>query len=358
MKIRVPTKPHAPGYTIQIQRGLLAEAGSMVGRRAAGRIIVLTNRTVHRLWYNRLHQAFAGAGLTVHPIIIRDGERYKNMQTYNEIIAGMIGHRADRHSLLVTFGGGVIGDIGGFVAATYMRGIDLVHIPTTLVAQIDAGIGGKTALDYPQAKNLIGSFYNPRLVLIDPDTLSTLPEQEMLNGLFEALKTGLVCNRRLFAFIVEHLTHIRERKPSLVNRMVVQCAREKAAVVTRDPFDHNRRAILNFGHTLGHALESAEKYTRISHGEAVGWGMLAAVRISHLLGHCSDSIAEQAANPIRQLLGRKKLPKTTVNQIWRTMTLDKKAKSGEVRFVLLKTIGRPFMAHVGRDTFTEALKSL
>lgn len=359
MKIRVHAKSGAPGYTIDIRRGLLNTTGEIVGRRRlAGRIIVLTNRTVYRLWYRRLHQAFARAGLTVSPIVIRDGEQFKNRRTYNEVLTQMIAYQADRHSLLVTFGGGVIGDLGGFIAATYMRGLDLIHIPTTLVAQIDASIGGKTALDHPQAKNLIGCFYNPRQVLIDPDILCTLPERELLNGLFEAIKTGLVCNRRLFAFIVEQLTQIRERKSSLISRLVVQTVREKVAVVTRDPFDQNRRAILNFGHTLGHALETAEKYTKLSHGEAVGWGMLAALSISRILGQCTESTAARAAFPIRQLLDGRRLSRAGAAELWHTMTLDKKARGGKVRLVLLRTIGRPVMAEVGRSTFIEALKSL
>ena len=303
MKIRVRGVPCPIAYTIEIRRGILDDAGNILARRGAHqRVVVLTDRTVHTLWYPRLRQSLIQNGLRVSPIILRNGERFKTLRTYEKVITRMAALRIDRHATLVTFGGGVVGDIGGSVAATYMRGIRLVHIPTTAVAQIDASIGGKTGLDHPRAKNLIGCFYNPATVLIDPDVLATLSEREFLNGLFEAIKVSLVCSPQLFAFIQRHVAKILSRHPRVTSQLVCRCVKEKVEVVTRDPFDHNRRAMLNFGHTLAHALETAHKYSRIGHGEAVGWGMLLALKISEIVGYMRLSAGEDIAALIRPLL--------------------------------------------------------
>ncbi len=358
MKIKVDGKPPAPSYTVTVRRGALSDIGRIVGQRPTGKLIVLTNTTVQKLWFGRLRRILAAAGRKSTPIVINDGERYKTRQTYQKIIARLIDLGADRQSILITLGGGVVGDLGGFVAATYLRGIDLVHIPTTLVAQIDSSIGGKTAIDLPRAKNMLGSFYNPRQVLIDPELLSTLPDEALSDGLFEAIKTGLVCNKNLFAYIVDHLDEIRQQRPSALDRVVRGTVHEKAKVVSVDPFDRNRRAILNFGHTLGHALETAAGYRKISHGVAVGWGMLAALELSHLLGYGERRVVERAAEPIRDLLERKRFPQTEVDQLWQTIKLDKKVQGGKVRFVLLKAIGRPVIDFVDRRTVFKALERI
>ncbi len=359
MKIRVKTRSAPGDYTIDIRRGALADIGAVLRRRLPDRhIVILTNHTVHALWFNKLELALTQAGITADSIVIRDGERYKNLRTYEDIISQLTARKIDRRAVLVAFGGGVIGDIGGLVAATYMRGIDLVHIPTTLISQIDSSIGGKTAVDHSQAKNLIGCFYNPRLVLTDPDILSTLPRREFINGLFEAIKIALVSNKSLYQFILNNVSAILERRPSVVKALVARCSREKAAIVSRDPYDHGRRAILNFGHTTGHALETSGRYRKLSHGEAVGWGMLVALKISEVKKYRRAMANREIESLIRRLLGKKQPGQVNPDALWEIMKRDKKARDGNVHFVLLKAIGRPVVEPVDRRLFTRALKSL
>jgi len=359
MKISVRGRREMHPYTIHINRGGINQVGRVLKKRwPKSKVIILTDDTVYGLWHKHLAKSLAGAGIKEHTITIRNGERFKDLKTYNEIVRQMVDLQADRHSVLIAFGGGVIGDLGGLVAATYMRGIDLVQIPTTLVAQIDSSIGGKTAIDHQKAKNLIGCFYNPHLVLTDPEVLATLPDHDYLNGLFEAVKIALVGNKQLYAFIAKNLTGIQKRRQALVIELVGRCVREKVKVVQRDPFDRHHRMMLNFGHTFGHALETAKAYRGISHGEAVGWGMLLALRISHILGYCDSSKVKDVNNLIRTLLGRKKRPGVIASEIWKTMTLDKKSQDGAVRFILLKSIGRPIIKSVNQQTFAEALDGI
>lgn len=355
MNIKIRTTSSSPAYPVVVRQGLVKDIGNALQRRLAARkVIILTNDTVRGLWLGPLRRSLRRAAITAEVIAVHDGERYKNLKTYAKIVAQLQACRADRRTVLLTLGGGVVGDLGGFVAATYMRGIDLVHVPTTLVAQIDASIGGKTAVDSPQAKNTIGSFYNPRLVLADPAVLSTLPERELHNGLFEALKTALVTNRKFLAFIEKNLDALRQCAPGVMTRLVTCGAREKAHIVSRDPFDRNVRASLNFGHTTGHALETAGGYRRLSHGEAVGWGMLVALHISRLRGLNSWPGDHEAYTLIRRLLPKRRWDRIDPHQLWQTMKLDKKAENGAVRFVLLQDIGKPVVAAVNRRTFVRA----
>ena len=359
MKIKVQGKPKTDPYAIDVRRGILQDAGVILRRRwPESRIFILTNRTVHALWYKQLEKSLIRAGIKGCPIVIRDGERFKNAKTYHEVISRMIGYRADRQSVLVCFGGGVIGDLGGYVAATYMRGIDLVHIPTTLIAQIDSSIGGKVALDHQQAKNLIGCFFNPRLVLTDPDVLATLNQRDLLNGLFEAVKIALVGNKQLYDFMQKNLFSIQSGHESIISQLVRRCIREKVKIVSRDPYDRGQRIILNFGHTLGHALETAEKYKGISHGVAVGWGMLLALRISEVLGYYDSAGTQEISELISGLLGKKQLGKISSKTLWKTILLDKKSQDGAVRFVLLKSVGQPVVERIDRQTFTKALEAM
>lgn len=359
MRLRVSAAPGSTTSGIEIRRGLLADIGAIVRRTwKIDRVFVLTNTTVHALWYAALNKALAGAGIRCCPIVIGDGERYKNMAAYDRIIGRLAEEHADRQSLLLTLGGGVIGDLGGFAAATYMRGIDLVHVPTTLVAQIDSSIGGKTAIDHARAKNMIGCFYHPRLVLTDPDMLATLPEREFRNGLFEAVKTGLVCNPELHAFIQSGLDKLRGGDKQRIFQLVVRCVREKIKVVDRDPCDRGVRAILNFGHTFGHALETSANYRGLGHGEAVGWGMLLALRLSEHLGYCAGAKAQDSYTLIRSLLPKRKRISDNAENLWQTMLHDKKAVDGRVNFILLKSIGKPIKTTVTRRMFDKALDTL
>lgn len=358
MNIKVTSSSPNNSYTIQIKSGLLAEFGQIIKKNTNGRVVVLTNRTVHKLWFKNLHNSFKQAGLKEKVIIIPDGERYKNNRTYNRVVSEMLEIGIDRYSTLVTFGGGVIGDLGGFVAATYMRGIRLIHIPTTLIAQIDSSIGGKVAIDHPQAKNIIGAFCNPVQVLTDPNILSTLSQKEYLNGLFEAIKIALVRDRKLYDYICINIDKILDRDKKAIEYLVTKSAKLKAEIIKKDPFEKKLRMILNFGHTFGHALETSGGYKNISHGVAIGWGMLLALQISHYYKYINIAKLKEINDLITKIIGKNRMGNINPENIWKTMTLDKKAKNNKVRFVLIKSIAKPIVQGISKNSFKKSLENL
>lgn len=359
MKLKVETNRESHSYTIEIKAGIIKEVGRLLKESLfRGRVFVLTNDKVHSLYYKWVKNSLEKFGFDNKVIIVPDGERYKNLETYNYVVNKLIEYKTDRHSVLMTLGGGVICDLGGFVAATYMRGIELAHIPTTLVAQIDASIGGKVAVDHKMAKNLIGAFYNPRLVLTDPEVLKTLPRKDFLNGLFEAIKIAVVCQKELFFFIADNLSGILRKEEDLLRQLLVQCVKEKVKIVQRDPFENNLRMILNFGHTFAHALETHKKYRSMTHGEAVGLGMLLALRLSNALGHLTEPKTAEIYELILKLVNFDGLKRINPEQLWDTIVLDKKAKGRKVRFVLLQDIGKPVIEEVNKKTFFKVLKKI
>jgi 3-dehydroquinate synthase len=338
---------------------VLRQAGAALRSTFPGdRVFVLTNDTVGPLYADTLKRSLRKSGFGVNEVIVKDGERYKNHRTYRKIIDRLVSFRADRHSALVALGGGVIGDLGGFVAATYMRGMPLVHVPTTLIAQIDSSLGGKVGIDHSDAKNLVGTFYNPELVITDPDVLATLQERDFRNGLFEAIKVAAVANSDLFDFIASKLDMIVSRAPGPVDRMIVACAREKAKVVAEDPFDHGRRMILNFGHTVGHALETSGRYRSISHGEGVGLGMLAALRLSIAMGYLAERTASKISEVILRLTSSRRLKSADPDELWDIIALDKKRRGGKSRFILIKGIGKPVVTEIDKKTFLKSMREL
>ncbi|UCD18368.1 MAG: 3-dehydroquinate synthase [Candidatus Zixiibacteriota bacterium] len=359
MIIDVKTYPPNGSYRIHVKRGIFKFAGRILSQlNPGGKLVVLTSRRIRKLWLDDLEKSLRLFGMNCMCITIADGEKYKNFDTYKKIITQLTAYHIDRYSTLLTLGGGVIGDLGGYVAATYKRGINLVHVPTTLIAQIDSSIGGKVAIDLERGKNLIGSFYNPGYVLTDPDLLCTLSDREFINGLFEAIKIALVSNPELFISIRNNLNKLLKRRKTVVYDLVRQCVCEKVKVVEADPYDLNLRAILNFGHTFGHALETRGGYKAISHGQAVGWGMLLAFNLSSVIGRGRQ---ENFAGPIRllrRLLSDKKPGRINGAEIWETMRHDKKAQNGQVQFILLEKIGRPVIAEINRRQFIKALEML
>jgi 3-dehydroquinate synthase len=354
--IRVEATSRSCSYTIQIKAGIIKEIGRLLKKHlSGGGTFVLTNDKVHSLYYKQVKDSLEKSAVDHQVIIIPDGERYKNVKTYNRVLDRLVELRANRHSTLVTLGGGVIGDLGGFIAATYMRGIDLVHVPTTLVAQIDASIGGKVAVDHKMAKNLIGAFYNPRQVLTDPEVLTTLQRKDILNGIFEAIKIALVSRKELFSFIADNLNGILRNEEDPLRRLIVRCIEEKVRIVQKDPFEKDLRMILNLGHTFAHALETNRRYRSISHGEAVGLGMLVAVRLSNKLAHLSQRKTEEISELLLRLVKPDKMRRADPEQIWETIALDKKGKGGKARFVLLRDIGKPVIEQVSRRAFFKSL---
>jgi 3-dehydroquinate synthase len=272
-------------------------------------------------------------------VLIPDGERAKSLATVSRLLDRMVALKLTRQSTIVAVGGGVVGDVAGFVASIYMRGIPVVQVPTTLLAQVDSSIGGKTGVNHRVAKNLIGTFHQPRLVVSDPLMLQTLPEREYVSGLYEALKYGVIRDADLFRDFEENAAVFLKRDPDAVERLVARCAAIKAEVVMADEKESDLRRILNFGHTVGHGLEAASRYQRIKHGEAVGYGMIAAARIGRLLDKLADIDRSRIEMAISRLGGLPSLTGTHSKDVLKALQHDKKVLDGAIHFVLPRAIG-------------------
>lgn len=338
--IRVRTKPES--YNVLVGAGLLRRAGRELRRllpTPSSRVFVVTSPNVRRHWGEKLEAALRQAKIPFQVLEMHDGEPAKHLHTVEQLAEQLVDARADRKSLIVAFGGGVVGDSAGFLAAIFLRGIPVVQIPTTVVAQLDASIGGKTGVNLRGGKNLVGSFHQPRAVLVDPELLQTLDAREFRSGLFEALKCGVIRDRALFDFMKQRAPKILARDPKSLLRIITDSIRVKAAVVSADEKESGLRRILNFGHTVGHALEAATGYTHLLHGEAVGWGMLAAAAIAREAGFCNEKTAEEIHQTV---LAYGPLPTTpwAVDDVLGRLSADKKTVAGAVHFVLPQKIGK------------------
>jgi 3-dehydroquinate synthase len=339
--IKVKLKERA--YPIEIAAGLLDGAGALA-RRAVGvkaRVaVVVTNPTVDALYGRRLMRSFARAGFTARRFLISDGERFKTIRSAESLYRYLIEQRVERSDLIVALGGGVIGDLAGFVAATYLRGVRFIQIPTTLLAQIDSSIGGKTGVNHRLGKNLIGAFHQPSLVVADPATLATLSPRQLRSGLYEAIKYGVIRDRRLFNRITRSVERLKEGDIEELSHLIVRSCAIKAGIVARDEREGGLRRILNFGHTAGHAIEAVTGYRRFLHGEAVAYGMRVAARIAEKM-ELLDANDRQALDETISRAGR--LPRANTlapGDIISAMDYDKKAEAGRAVFVLPTEIGR------------------
>jgi 3-dehydroquinate synthase len=274
-----------------------------------------------------------------HAHLMNDAESAKNLRTVEFLCHSLVKSGADRKSLLVAVGGGVVGDVAGFVAATYLRGIALVHVPTTLVAQVDSSIGGKTGVNLPEGKNLVGSFYPPRLVLTDPELLRTLPDREFRGGLAEVIKHAIIADAPMFAMLEKNMRKVLRRDRQVLGRLIPRNVEIKARVVSHDERESGLREILNFGHTFAHALESVTQYRRYQHGEAVAWGMIAAAFLGHELGLTRAADVSRIVALIRWLGPLPAWPRVPAVTLLNAMRSDKKTRSGILRFVLSPRIG-------------------
>jgi len=337
VRVAVPRHP----YDVLIANRLLQHAGSHLRRvlRDQRRLFVVTAPSVRKRWGKELSVSLRVSGFEATFVAMPDGERYKKLATVEALAEKLARLGAERGAVIVAFGGGVVGDTAGMLASIYMRGVDFVQVPTTLLAQVDAAIGGKTGVNLRMGKNLLGVFHQPRIVLIDPSVLSTLTSRQFRAGLYECLKCGVIGNRRLF----ERLEKIRPEELH-ANARELQCVIAesvglKAKIVAADERESGLRRVLNFGHTIGHALEAESHYGRFLHGEAVAWGMVAAARIANLLGSLSRGDCERIANAV---LGLGPLPRITanVNAVLRLLQADKKTRNAVVHFVLPTRIGR------------------
>jgi len=326
-------------YPIHIGERLLADAGLVAAHLDLPKVAVVTNTTVAPLYLQQLSEALRARGVEVISIVLEDGERYKDWATLNRIYDALLERRCDRRTTLIALGGGVIGDLAGFAAATYMRGIPFIQIPTTLLAQVDSSIGGKTGINHPLGKNMIGAFYQPRLVLADTAVLASLPPRELSAGLAEVIKHGLIRDEGFVAWLEQNVEKLLDCDAEALAHAVRRCCEIKAAVVAEDERETGVRALLNFGHTFGHALESALGYGKWLHGEAVAAGMVMAADLSRRMGY----IAQADVDRVVALLKRARLPVAPPDiapgRMLELMAVDKKTEGGKLRFVLLDRIG-------------------
>lgn len=327
-------------YPIHIGMGLLAQSGEVLPYLKSKRVVVVTNTTVAPLYLETLTTGLAGSGVAVLPIILPDGEKYKNWETLNQIFDELIGAHCERSTTLIALGGGVIGDMGGFAASCYQRGMPFIQIPTTLLSQVDSSVGGKTAINHPLGKNMVGAFYQPQMVLADISTLDTLPDRELRAGLAEVIKYGLIRDPVFFSWLEENAGLLLARDREALAFAVFRSCANKAELVAADERESGERALLNLGHTFGHAIETGVGYGEWLHGEAVSVGMLIASDLSRRLGF----ITETEVSRVESLLSRVRLPlcgpSLGAARFLELMRHDKKVENGKLRLVLLKSIGK------------------
>ena len=318
-------------YDIVIRPGLLTAVGERLVKLTQSRKVgVVTDRHVARHYLPEAIRSLKSAGLEPTPIVLVPGEPTKTLSTVGTILDVLAKKKFERTSVLIALGGGVIGDVTGFAAAIYQRGIPFVQVPTTLVAQVDSSVGGKTGVDHRMGKNLIGAFHQPRAVFIDPETLRTLPRREWVAGIAEVMKYGIIADESFFAFLEQSIAALLQLDEQTVLRVIARSCEIKAQVVAEDERESDRRRILNYGHTIGHALESLGRYRGMIHGEAVGIGLVQEADLAHHLGFCERAVVER----IRSLVGRaglsEAIPRVSFQSLWAAMQHDKKVVGGQV----------------------------
>lgn len=347
-------------YVIHVGAGTIETLGARMSELGLGkRVAIVTNPSVDRLYGARVRRSLEAAGFSAVTVEIPDGEEHKNLAWVAFVYERLIEAKLERGSVVVALGGGVVGDLAGFVAATYLRGIDFVQVPTTLVAQIDSSIGGKTGVDLAAGKNLIGAFHHPRLVIADTQALATLPPRELRAGLAEVIKTGAILSPELFAFLEQNDRAVLALEDAAIRFLVESCAQLKALVVAEDETEGDYRAILNFGHTLGHAVESLTEYRSFLHGEAVAIGMAFAARLSVRMGLLDPAAAER----IVALLTLYGLPTEIPSDLSASalavaVEADKKRSQGRVKFVCLEDIGKTKFQMLTTEELQAALEAM
>ena len=336
----------ARSYCVHVGAGLIADTRLIASRLPQPRVALVSNDVIWPLYGRALADALAPSNIKVIPIILPDGESHKGWPALNMIFDALLEHACDRKTTLIALGGGVIGDITGFAAATYQRGVPFIQIPTTLLAQVDSSVGGKTAINHPRGKNMIGAFYQPQLVLADTDTLVTLPNRELRAGLAEVIKYGLILDAKFFNWLEKNLAALLAREPMALTHAITRSCQIKADVVADDEREtaaEGGRALLNLGHTFGHAIETALGYGTWLHGEAIACGMVLATKFSHSLGFIdvetvtrTQQIFEAAGLPTA-------MPNISADEMLQHMGRDKKNNAGVIKLILLKSIGGAYI---------------
>jgi 3-dehydroquinate synthase len=346
------------GYDIQIGSGILSEIGLQVKKLGiTDKVALVTNPRVGKLYGRTVMQSLKRAGFTVRTIRVPEGERYKSLRWAAHIYDTLVRHRFERGSCLIALGGGVIGDLTGFAAATYLRGIPYIQVPTTLAAQVDASIGGKTAVNHPMGKNLIGAFYQPRLVWIDTQVLKTLSKREYISGLAEVIKYGVIADAAFFKLLEERMPEILSLDDAVLRQVIKRSCEIKAGVVQEDERERDKRRILNYGHTLGHAIEATTHYRQYLHGEGVAMGMVFAARLARELGLSDNETMVRQVNLIKRAGLPVSLPRMRLSAIFKTMALDKKVKERQVYFVLPEAIGQVVIRPVAWEQIEKVIRS-
>jgi 3-dehydroquinate synthase len=330
-------------YPIHIGEGLLARADLFLPHLPQRKVSVVTNTTVSSLYLEKFSATLRSAGLEIVSIVLPDGEEHKNWQTLNSIFDALLSNRCERKSAILALGGGVVGDLAGFAAASYQRGVPFIQVPTTLLAQVDSSVGGKTAINHPLGKNMIGAFYQPRMVLADTAILSTLPDRELSAGLAEVIKYGLIMDLPFLGWLEANMDNLNRREPAALAYAVTRSCENKAAVVAADERETGRRGLLNLGHTFGHAIEAGLGFGIWLHGEAVAAGTVLAARLSERMGlltandvECIARLFVRAGLPIVA-------PSLGQDRYLELMGHDKKIENGRLRLVLLRSLGEAFM---------------
>lgn len=325
-------------YPIYIGEGLISNYELISQHILGKKVAIITNETVADIYLKTLIDTLSPHKELIS-IILPDGESYKSKDSLDSIYAQLLQNKADREITLIALGGGVIGDITGFAAATYMRGVNFIQIPTTLLSQVDSSVGGKTGINHPLGKNMIGAFYQPKCVISDMNVLKTLPSRELSAGLAEVIKYGLIRDNKFFEWLESHIQYLMEMNPKYLIEAVQRSCENKAAVVEADEFESGIRAILNLGHTFGHAIEVAQGYGNWLHGEAVGAGMVMAAKLSQSMGWLADKDVGRIVALIKKAGLPTEPPKISVKKYMELMMLDKKTKDGQINLVLQKSIG-------------------
>jgi len=343
-------------YPVVAERGSLTRLGEFVPARR-GTVFVVSEPGIWQLHGRAVEQALGARPWRL--ILFPGGEHNKRLAQVEAMAEQMVAGGGDRSSLVIAFGGGVVNDLGGFLAAIFMRGVPVIQVPTTLLAQVDAGVGGKTGANLASGKNLVGAFHQPLAVITDPDLLATLPEREYRAGLFEVIKHGIIRSEPLFRLMQQQRGAVLGRQPAAVERMVAESVRIKCEVVSLDEKESGLRRILNFGHTAGHAIEAETAYSRFLHGEAVGLGMLVALRLSELAGRLSTPLCEEMSAAVRAYGPFPSVEGLGVEGILARLRKDKKAIQGAVHWVLATGIGSTEVtADIGEELVREAVASI
>lgn len=343
-------------YRIHIGKDILMQPELILEHLPQKRVAIVSNTTVAPLYLKKLGSTLESYGIVSVPIILPDGEEYKNWETLNLIFDALLTHRCERGTPIIALGGGVVGDLTGFAAATYLRGVPFIQVPTTLLAQVDSSVGGKTGINHPLGKNMIGAFYQPRAVLADTATLATLPDRELRAGIAEVIKYGLIRDTAFFEWIEENISGLLARDDEILIEAIRRSCQHKAEVVEADERESGVRALLNLGHTFGHAIENAMGYGKWLHGEAVAAGTMLAADLSRRMNMMSELDVER----IRKLYLRAGLPVVAPDigpeKYLHLMGLDKKVEGGKMRFILLNGIGNAVVsADIPAKVLTEVL---